>query len=176
MAIQSDVISDPCTLYGARCSVIECLLPMTSTIAAHKLRIISFFTSLLICSFSLNLSADTPQIRVSVHAIANPDSDAPSMIGALSREFRKLDGVLVTDKQPELKISCSVMRLAVAVGGESRTGYAASVAITDSNDHLIAHNVLIHNTIDELAHKIAVDTDGAVIEKKRRAPQPSSTP
>src|SRR6516165_7632141 len=118
---------------------------MTSTIAAHKLRIISFFTSLLICSFSLNLSADTPQIRVSVHAIANPDGDTPSTIGALSREFRKLDGVLVTDKQPELKISCSVIRLTV----ESRTGYAASVAITDSNDHLIAHNVLIHNTIDE---------------------------
>ena len=118
------------------------------------------------------MSADTPHIRVSVHATANPDGDTPSTIGALSREFRKLDGVLVTDKQPELKISCSVIRLTV----ESRTGYAASVAITDSNDHLIAHNVLIHNTIDELAHKIAVDTDGAVIKKKRRAAQPSSSP
>jgi len=149
---------------------------MTSTIPAHKLHIIPFFASLLICSFSFNLSADTPQIRVSVHAMANPDGDTPSTIGALSREFRKLDGVLVTDKQPELKISCTVIRLTVGAGGESRTGYAASVAITDSNDRLIAHNVLIHNTIDELAHKIAVDTDGAVIEKKRRAAQPSSTP
>jgi len=145
------------------------------SIPAHKLHIIPFFASLLICSFSFDLSADTPQIHVSIDA-QGLGADTPSMVSALSREFRKLDGVLVTDKQPELKISCSVMRLAVAVGGESRTGYAASVAITDSDDHLIAHNVLIHNTIDELAHKIAVDTDGAVIEKKRRAAQPSSTP
>jgi len=155
--------------------VIEYLTGVRSTVPAHKFHIISFVASLLICSLSFNLPADTPQIRLSVDA-AVLRGDTPSMVSALSREFRKLDGVLVTDKQPELKISCTVIRLTVAAGGESRTGYAASVAITESSDHLIAHNVLIHNTIDELAHKIAVDTDGAVIEKKRRAAQPSSTP
>jgi hypothetical protein len=147
---------------------------MTSTIPAHKLHIIPFFASLLICSFSFNLSADTPQIRVSIDA-QGLGGDTPSMVSALSREFRKLDGVLVTDRQPELVITCSVMRL-TANSGKFRTGYAASVAIADSNGRLMSHNVLTHNTIDELAHEIAVNVDGTEIEERRRAAQPSKTP
>jgi hypothetical protein len=139
---------------------------MTSTIA-YKLHITPFFASLLICSFSFNLSADTPQIRVSVDA-QGLDGDTPSMVSALSREFRKLDGVLVTDTQPELKVSCNVMRL-TAKNDSFRTGYAASVAIIDSNDRIIAHTVTIDHTIDALAHAIAVSVDGRMIEERRRA-------
>jgi hypothetical protein len=149
---------------------------MTSSAQVYELRLhlMPLVASLLICSFSFNLSADAPQIRVSV-AAEGLGGDTPSMVSALSREFRKLDGVLVTDTQPELKITCTVMRL-TANSGRFQTGYAASVAITESNDRLIAHNVLTHNTIDALAHAIAVNVDGAVIEEKRRAAQPSPTP
>jgi hypothetical protein len=147
---------------------------MTSTIAARTLHVIAFFASLLICSFPCSLSADTPQIRVSVDA-QGLGGDTPAVVSALSREFRKLDGVLVTDKRPELEISCNVMR-ETANSGRFGIGYAASVAITDSNGRLLGHNVLTHNTIDELAHAIAINVDGAWIEEKRRAAQPSTTP
>ena len=153
--------------------MIEYLTGVRSTVPAHKFHIISFVASLLICSLSFNLPADTPQIRLSVDA-AVLRGDTPSMVSALSREFRKLDGVLVTDTQPTLIISCNVMR--ATTSPEIRTLYVASVVITDSNYRLIAHNVFTHHTIDGLAHAIAVNIDGSVIEEKRRAVQPSPTP
>jgi len=140
---------------------------MTSTIPAHKLHIIPFFASLLICSFSFNLSADTPQIHVSIDAQGLGD-DTPSMVSALSREFRKLDGVLVTDKQPVLKVNCNVMRLTV---GNDKIGYTCSLAVTDANDRLVNHTVLTYKTIDALADAIAVAVHGEMIGKMRRASQ-----
>jgi hypothetical protein len=67
-----------------------------------------FVASLLMCSFACNLSADTPQIRVSVEAKGKNGDDA-RIVSALSRELRKLDGVSVTDAQPALKIYCLVI-------------------------------------------------------------------
>jgi hypothetical protein len=112
------------------------------------------------------MPADTQHIRVSISADAD-EGDTPSMVSAVSREFRKLDGVLVTDTLPELRILCRVMRLNWENG--RRAGYAASVAITDSEDRFIDHTVLTYKTIDALAHEIAVSVDGAVIEQRRRA-------
>jgi hypothetical protein len=57
--------------------------------------IVSLVASLLICSFACNLSADVPEIRVSVEA-QGENGDDTRMVSALSHEFRKLDGISVT--------------------------------------------------------------------------------
>jgi hypothetical protein len=128
-----------------------------------------FVASLLICSFACKLSADTPQIRLSVEAHGENGDDA-RIVSALSREFRKLDGVLVIDTQPALKITCVVVRL-TASGQKMQTGYAASIAVTNGDDRLISHNIQVHRSIDQLAHEIAIGIDGTVIEEMRRAAQ-----
>jgi hypothetical protein len=150
---------------------------MTSTIAAHKLHIIPFFASLLICAFPCNLSADSPQIRVSV-AVGGDDTTDTAMLSALSHEFRKLDGVSVTDNQPALKIHCVVYQIhGVAQQSRGRgVGYAASVAIMWPDGRLATHIVCTSSTVDALAHMIAVNLDGSIIEQMRRAAQPSSSP
>jgi hypothetical protein len=126
-----------------------------------------FVASLWICFFQCNLSADTQQIRVSVNAQGS-DSVA-EIVSALSREFRKLDGVVVTDTQPALKIDCVVGAMTVV------KGYACSVAVTDADGHLLIHNYYLSSTIDSLAHNIATSMDGW-IEKMRRDLQPSPSP
>jgi hypothetical protein len=141
---------------------------------APKFHIIPFVASLLICSFACNLSAGTPLIRLSIQANC-PDCDKERMVSALSHEFRKLDGVSVTDTQPALKISCGVMRLTDSAGN-MMNGYAASVAVTSIDDRFITHYVLTDGTIEKLAHRIAIAIDGGVIEQMRRDAQPSSSP
>jgi hypothetical protein len=132
-----------------------------------------FIASLLIWSFACDLSADTPPIRVSVQADCR-DCDTAQMLSALSHEFRKLDGVSVTDKQPALKVDCITIQ--IHAEGVKLVGYAASVALTNIDDQIIGHLVLTQPDIDRLAHEIAVTVDGGAIEQMRRAAQPSKTP
>jgi hypothetical protein len=149
---------------------------MTSPSSAHTFQIIPFVASLLIGSFPCNLSADTPQIRVSVQAQGDNGDDA-RMVSALSREFSKLDGVSVTETQPAIKIDCVFGRKFVLLSGKNvPIVYASSVAVTTFDGHLVTHLLLTHTTIDGLAHEIAVALDGKVIEPMRRAAQPSSSP
>jgi hypothetical protein len=143
---------------------------------AQKLHITPFVASLLMCLLACDLSADTPQIRLSVQAQGEHGDDA-RMVSALSHEFRKLDGVSVTDTQPALKVTCVVIPLtATRAGDKIRTGYACSVAVVGADDHLITHLVQAAATIESLAHEIAVDLDGSVIEEMRRTARPSSSP
>jgi hypothetical protein len=129
--------------------------------------------TLSICTLASKPLADTLQIRVSVGAQGDNGDDA-RMVSALSREFRKLDGVLVTDTQPVLRITCVVVRLNHS-GGKTPAAFAASVAAAGSDDRLITHLVQTASSIDILAHEIAITFDGAVIERMRRAAQPSSS-
>ena len=75
---------------------------------SQKFCITQFGASLLICWFACNLSADTPQIRLSVQVEGDDDVQ---MVSALSREFRKLDGVSLADTQPTLIIRCVVYQI-----------------------------------------------------------------
>jgi len=61
------------------------------------------------------------------------------MLSALSHEFRKLDGVSVTDKQPALKVDCITIQ--IHAEGVKLVGYAASVALTNIDDQIIGHLV-----------------------------------
>src|SRR5262245_37753934 len=98
--------------------------------------IIPFVASLLICSFACNLSAGTPEIRISVKVAAADESDwmaavvNADMANALSDEFRKLDGVSVTDAQPTLNITCVVMDTTTLNNGE--VGFEAAVTVADA--------------------------------------------
>ena len=141
---------------------------------SEKFRIIPFVASLLICSLGCNLSAATPQVRLSVE-VKGANGDDTRMVSALSHELRKLDGVSVTDIQPALEITCALMKI---TGGSGATplGYACSVAVTNHDNRLISHLVKTAPTIETLAHEIAISLDGEIIEALRRAPQPSSSP
>jgi hypothetical protein len=142
-----------------------------ASIASTRMKaIIGFVASVLICSFACNLSADTPKIRVSIEAQRHNANDA-QMISALSHEFRKLDGVSVSDTPPALKVSCLVVDTICGDG----SGYAASVAVS-INGIFDQHFVLTNTTIDSLAHAIAIAVDGSIIEGLRRIAQPSSSP
>ena len=140
---------------------------------AHKFHIIPFVASLLICSFACYLSADTPPIRVSVEADCD-NCDAAQMLSALSNQFRKLDGVSVTDTQPALKIKC--LTIQIHAEDVKIAGYAASVALTSIDDHYIGQLVFTDDNIDNLAHRIAIAVDARLIEQMRRDAQPSSSP
>lgn len=138
-----------------------------------------FVASLLICSFPWNLSADSPQIRVSIQARVHNGDDA-RMLGALSHEFRNLDGVSVTDTQPALKIYCDVN---YPLPVQSKTMfqimaslYAASVTIITPDGRLIAHFVETSSTLHQLAQEITIRVDGGVFEPMRRSAKPSSSP
>jgi len=53
----------------------------------------------------------------------------------------------------------------------------SSIAVLNGVDNgLILHFVQTGNTIEEVAHAIAIQFDGTVIEPMRRAAQPSSSP
>jgi hypothetical protein len=65
--------------------------------------------------------------------------------------------------------------------------YVSSVAVTSNDGRLISHFAITASTIDSLARSIAINVDGHVIEKWRRAQipigadfipdaQPSSSP
>jgi hypothetical protein len=144
--------------------------------------IIPVVAGLLICSYACNLSADTPQIRVSIQVGGGPDranADDARMLSALSHEFRKLDGVSVTDTQPALTIHCIVEQNKATEtlnGRKVLFGYSCSVAVTDADGRLIYHGIEGGSAIDRIAHAIAVAVDGRMIEQMRRAAQPSSSP
>jgi hypothetical protein len=140
----------------------------------RKFHIALFAVSLSIYSFKFNLSADTPQIRISVDILDENGNDV-RMLSALSHEFRKLDGVVVTDTHPMLKVSCSMIEL-TSGHGKVTTGYGCSFAVTDAEDHLITHNIGVHTSINKLAHEVATLLDGTVIERMRRTGQPLKSP
>ena len=146
---------------------------MTSTtIPAH---VFSVVASLLICSLPCNLSADSPQIRVSV--TCEEENDGPRLLSALSHELRKLDGVLVTDTQPAVRIDCLINRGVCSTGGGRKIliVYACSLLISDAENRM-SHGIYTDTSIDRLAHEIAIDLDARVIEKMRRSAPPSSSP
>jgi hypothetical protein len=126
-----------------------------------------FVVSLLIWAFTYNSSADTPQIRLSVQVVGDEPDDV-QLLSALSQEFRKLDGVSVTDNQPALRIRRVVIH--------SPHGYAASVAIMWPDGRPATHIYYTSPTVDVLAHTIATVLDGSFIQQMRRAVQPSSSP
>jgi len=130
------------------------------------------------CLLACDLSADTPQIRVSIQAKGDNGDDA-RMVSALSHEFRKLDGVLVTDTDPALKVTCVVIASIMHETHSTSSipiGYAASVAVTSIDNRLITHLVQTDSTIGRLAHAVAISLDGTLIEQMRRDAQPSSSP
>jgi hypothetical protein len=141
---------------------------------SQKFRKVAFVLSLLICSFTCNVSPDTPPIRISVQVQGDDDVQ---MFSALSREFRKLDGISANDTQPALTIHCIVFTKIQRHGGSrALKGYAASVSIIAPDGRLITHSVYTGPSVDGVAHEIAVTVNGSVIEPMRRAPQPSSSP
>jgi hypothetical protein len=107
--------------------------------------------------------------------VVGDEGDDTRMLSALSHEFRKLDGVLVTDTEPSLEITCVVMRLTTQSDSATPLGYACSVAVTNDDKRLITHSVKTAPTIEVLAHEIAISLDGDIIEEARRATQPSSS-
>jgi hypothetical protein len=127
--------------------------PMKSTILAIY----------IVAALSPCLFADAPKIRITVDAEAD-DGTSGKMVSLLSGEFRKLDGVLITDAQPEFRISCVLAPIA----RDRNLGYAASVAVVDSNNHLVTHLVRIDSTLEKLAHEITLAIDGTVLEQIRR--------
>jgi len=184
--LNSTPAPEPPTLYSASGSVIESL-----TVTTPKFL---FVARLLICLFPFNLSADAPRIRVSIIAKANGGEES-RLLSSLSNEFRKLDGVQVTDEQPTVKIICTVTPgpsgLARALpglrydykkrshsgeAGNQKIGYAAAVAMTDAEDNFKDLFVQMAYDIDSLAKIIATKIDSDVIEKIRRTAQPSPTP
>jgi hypothetical protein len=96
------------------------------------------------------------------------------MLSALSHEFRKLDGVSVTNTPPALKIDC--IAIPMHAEGVNLVGYAASVALIYTDGEFAGHVVITQPTFERLAHEIAVTVDGSAIEQMRRAAQPSKTP
>ena len=107
---------------------------------SQKFRKVAFVLSLLICSFTCNVSPDTPPIRISVQVQGDDDVQ---MFSALSREFRKLDGISVNDTQPALTIHCIVFTKIQRHGGSrALKGYAASVSIIAPDGRLITHSCL----------------------------------
>ncbi len=121
-----------------------------------------FVASLLIWAFTCNSSADTPPIRLKVQVVRD-DADGERLVSALSREFRKLDGVAVTDERPAREIHCVVLDMHEVVQqshGRSLKGYAATVAIVMADNRLMTLGVHSGDSVDALAHEIAINIDG----------------
>jgi hypothetical protein len=117
--------------------------------------------------------AGTPEIRVNVESSTRNNGNDTQMVSALSHEFRKLDGVLVTDTKPALNISCAVVPMETM--NSKQFGYAASIAITAADGRLITHSIQTDHTIDAIAHTVAISVDGRILEQLRRAAQESSS-
>ena len=137
-----------------------------------KNTIVSLVVTLLTYVFACHLLAGTPEIRVNVTAPSGDTADNEQMVSALSHEFRKLDGVLVTDTKPMLNISCIVAPMETK---RTRIGYAASIAITAADGRLITHSIQTAPTIDAIAHTVAISIDGRILEQLRRAAQEPSS-
>jgi len=134
--------------------------------------ILSFVVTLLTYVFACQMLAGAPEIRVNVTAPTGDNGDDAQMVSALSHEFRKLDGVLVTDTKPALNISCVV---APMESNRKQFGYAASIAITAADGRLITHSIQTDRTIDAIAHAVAISVDGKILEQLRRSTQEPSS-
>jgi len=140
--------------------------------------IVPFLVSLLVCWFACNLPADTWPIRIKVQVFRG-DADGERLVSALSGEFRKLDGVTVDDMQPAVEIHCVVLDTHEVVEqshGRSLKGYEATVAVVMTDNRLMTLSVHSSDSVDALAHEIAINIDGKVLEGMRRSAKPSSSP
>jgi len=115
-------------------------------------------------------ATDVPGLRVSVHAEAD-DGLTGKLVSLISREFRGLEGVVLTDAQPQYRVSCSVITVDHPNAG--RIGYAASVAVTSFEGRLLMHFVHVDNSLESLAHETALSVDGGVLERSRRTNTPA---
>jgi hypothetical protein len=111
-------------------------------------------------------AGDVPPLRVSVHAEAD-NGLTGKLVSLISREFRGLDGVVLADEQSQYRVSCSVITVDHPSAG--RIGYAASVAVTSFDGHLLMHFVHVDNSLESLAHETALSVDGGLLERSRRA-------
>ncbi len=119
----------------------------------------------MLCSLAFPVCIVASDIRVTVHAEAD-NGLTGKLVSALSREVRALQGVVVTDDQPQFRLSCSVITIDLR---STRVGYAASVAIASADGHLLSHFVHVDDSLESLAHEVALSFDGHAIEPLRRA-------
>ena len=129
------------------------------------------FVALLVAGLPVLLSADTPSLRVAVHAEADSGLGG-KLVSLLSKEVRHLERVSVVDDSPQYRISCSVITLD---SPKARgVGFAASVAVTSGDGHLLMHFVHADNSLESLAHEVALAVDGGLLEAARRGSATSS--
>jgi hypothetical protein len=114
---------------------------------------------------ALVVSAGTPALRVAVRAEGDNGS-AAKLVSLLSKEIRGLDGVSVVDDSPQFTVSCSAISL--DMGRIHGVGYAASVAVVSADGHLLVHFVQSAESLEGLAHEVALAVDGGILEHARR--------
>jgi hypothetical protein len=120
-----------------------------------------------LCIFSsVAPSVVAEPLRVSVRASGDAGL-GEQFVGLLSHEIRKLDGVVVTDSQPQLILECVVVTPQARNG--NKLGYAASIAVLSGDNRFQGQLLHVENTLESLAHKFALAVDGRVFEKARRA-------
>jgi hypothetical protein len=96
----------------------------------------------------------------SVGGAQGDNGDDARVVGTLSDEFRKLDGVSVTDTQPALNITCVVIQNTYHLADDASWN-AASVAATTVDRHLITHLVQTASTTGRCCGG-STDTKGKV--------------
>jgi hypothetical protein len=90
-----------------------------------------------------------------------------------------LDGVTVDDMQLALTIHCvlNIHGVVQQSDGRNLKGYAATVAIVLPDNRLMTLSVhSAGDSVDALAHEIAINIDSKVLEGMRRGGKPSSSP
>jgi hypothetical protein len=118
-------------------------------------------------------AARASDIRVSVRAEA--DSGLTSkLVSLVSKEIRHLDRVLLVEEQPQYHISCSV--ITVDLPPAKRVGYAVSVVVTLPDNRLLMHFVHVDNSLESLAHEVALTIDGGLFERARRSEKSALSP
>src|SRR5438132_1202698 len=80
--------------------------------------------------------AEPQPLRVTVQAEAQGGL-TDKLVSLMSRELRKLEGVTVTDQDPQFVLSC--MLVTVGQPGRAQHGYAASLAVTTGDQYLLTH-------------------------------------
>jgi hypothetical protein len=122
-------------------------------------------------------AAEPNPVRVSIHVQnLDPEVTAEMLVRLLSKEVRSLDQVIVTDDSPDLMILCNIVAVVERDGRDSRViAYAAGIAVTTADGHMLGHSVEIDNSVDDLAHEVALRVDGAFIEARRRAKSPTTS-
>ena len=105
-------------------------------------------------------------LHVSIRAEAD-NGLSGKLLSLLSKEVRRLDQVVVTDDSPEFIVSCSVVSLDMR--NARGVGYAASVAVTVGDGHMLGNFVEVDNSLESLAHEVALAVDRRFIESLRKA-------